>query len=534
VLDPTVEATIPAAVRALAEPEMFNFTNGILIAVMSSSERVQAHVNQGLNHLHGGWDFEASRHFAAAMREDPECLLAQWGMVMTLLTPSPETGTAASASVTRLLDLLDKGNGSPLERGYGYALIKYIQKGPVAAADAFRKVSREFPNDMQSLIFTALFNRGGYDDLGSATPDQITSEKALVELVEKYPSSSLPVHTLLQIRAEAPDLTLSLTQARKLCEMTPNYPPYLHLLGHYEWRCGNHAKAIDAFAKACAAYQAWMLANHVSIADSPGWVKSECYRITALSSKGEAASAYSAAMALQSLAVPTERINSTGNQALLWDAKTLPARLLLNSNQPGDAAMALKTLPSKAAGGPAKIASLAEWLYGGLTFALETVRLIEEGKSEEAQAVLVAYTRHTEEMAKTRKAANLTGDISPWNRSFAALNTLASDLRARLAMAGPAERRGTAYNWFSSAAERQKPDAMMFAPVILTPIWRHVAEFYVSEGRLSDAVEYYQRALMTFPNDMRTLEGLKQVYKKSQLPAEVEKVVRQIDALRAS
>ena len=44
-----------------------------------------------------------------------------------------------------------------------------------------------------------------------------------------------------------------------------------------------------------------------------------------------------------------------------------------------------------------------------------------------------------------------------WNRAFRALEVLASDLRGRLAMAGPKDRRGTAYNWFASAADRQRP-----------------------------------------------------------------------------
>ena len=88
---PDMEAAIPDSVKALAEPAMTSFPGGIQTAVTAVTEKAQTHVNQGLNHLHGGWEFEASRHFAAAMREDPECLLAHWGMLMSLLSPSPET-----------------------------------------------------------------------------------------------------------------------------------------------------------------------------------------------------------------------------------------------------------------------------------------------------------------------------------------------------------------------------------------------------------------------------------------------------------
>ena len=62
-----------------------------------------------LSELHGGWEFEASRHFAAAMREDPECLLAHWGMIMALLNPSPETNDARIAATDRLYGLIEQG-----------------------------------------------------------------------------------------------------------------------------------------------------------------------------------------------------------------------------------------------------------------------------------------------------------------------------------------------------------------------------------------------------------------------------------------
>ena len=88
---------------------MMNFPAGIRMAVSTTSEEAQAHVNQGSTTSTGGWEFEASRHFAAAMREDPECLLAHWGMVMALLNPSPETGPARNAATDRLLGTRQSG-----------------------------------------------------------------------------------------------------------------------------------------------------------------------------------------------------------------------------------------------------------------------------------------------------------------------------------------------------------------------------------------------------------------------------------------
>ena len=186
---PDVEAAIPGPVKALGKPAMMEFPGGIQMAVSAATRRgAGLTVNQGLNHLHGGWEFEASRHFAAAMREDPECLLAHWGMVMALLNPSPETGPARNAATDRLLYLVDQGKGTELERGYAYGLIKYIEAGPTGGATAFRKVADQFPNDLQAGVFAALFRRGGYDDAGDATPDQEAAENSLLELMRKNPA----------------------------------------------------------------------------------------------------------------------------------------------------------------------------------------------------------------------------------------------------------------------------------------------------------------------------------------------------------
>jgi len=530
---PSVEAAIPDPVKALGEPAMFDFPAGIQMAVTAATKNAQDHVNQGMNHLHGGWEFEASRHFAAAMREDPECLLAHWGMIMSSLSPSPETGPARNAATGRMLHLIDQGNGSELERGYAYGLIKYIDEGPAAAADAFRKVSEKFPNDLQAGIFAALFGRGGYDDLGDPTPDQQKAEMNLEAVVAENPLNPLPLNALLTIRAEAPNLEASLELARKLTGMSPDYAPYFHLLGHYEWRCGQHQKASSAFGIASSSYEKWMKENKASVADCPEWVKAECYRIVSLSSKGESETAYAAARQIAATPMDRKRLSSPGVRLLLWDAKTLPARILLHRGLLGNANEALHSLPEPAEIKDTHTASLAFWWIDGLRFALEARRLMDGKKFDEARDVVTAFAQHGQNMSKTQSAATALGERSSWTRSFRALEVLASDLKGSLVMVGPKDRIGIAYNWFASATDRQHPATMMFPPMILTPMASRLGEYYMAVGDPLEAIAAYQRALTAFPNDMIALLGLKDAYGKAKLPAEVEATSKQIEALRA-
>ena len=529
----TVEEAIPAAVKALGAPAMMSFPNGIKMAVSASTDQAQAHVLQGLNHLHGGWEFEASRHFAAAMKEDPECLLAHWGMVMALLNPSPETSAARDAATDRMCALIEQSKGTELERGYAYGLVKYIEEGPAGAAAAFRKVAEKYPTEMQAGVFAALFSRGGFDAAGEPTPDQLTAERNLEALIAKYPQSPVPLNALLFIRAEAPELARSLEIVRSLCQMSPDYPPFFHLLGHYEWRSGNHGAAASAFGRASSFYQKWMKENKAGIADCPEWAKAECYRIVSLVSKGDFDTAYAAARQVAATPIPKDRPASPGARFLLWDVKTLPARILIHRGLPGNANEAATSLPKPDEARAYLKHSLAYWWIDGLRLALDAQRLMDAGNLTEAKQVVAALTLHGENMAKIQRAASATGERSSWLRSFRALEVLASDVRGRLAMAGPKDKRGTAYNWFASAADRQLPETLLNPPMILTPMASRLGGFFLTEKRHDDAIEAYQRALTTFPNDMNSLIGLKKSFEAAgKIKGAVETAVR-IENLKA-
>ena len=379
---PDVELAIPTPVKALGKPAIRGFPGGIRMAVTAASDEAQAHVNQGLNHLHGGWEFEASRHFAAAMREDPACLLAHWGMVMCLIDPTPESLPARDAASERLLELIELGGGTELERGYAYGLVKFMQEGPAAAANAFRKVADKFPNDLQAAVFAALFGRGGFDESGEATPDQEAAEKRLLALVEKHPQSPVPLHALLFIRAEGPNPAASLDLVQKLGEMVPDYPPYLHLTGHYQWRCGDHRMAAVTFARAASRYHDWKKEQEIPLADCPEWIKAECYRAVALASSGDFENALVAAKEVAAIAPFEDRPSSPGNRMLLWEAKTLPARLLLSRHSKGDVAAAAASLPKPDSLKKFHEHTLAYWWIDGLRLVIETERLLRQRRSQ--------------------------------------------------------------------------------------------------------------------------------------------------------
>lgn len=529
---PAVDAIIPAAVKALPEPGAEGDRGVLQLAVSTSDEAAQKYVIAGLNQLHGGWDFEASRQFAAALKRDPDCLLACWGMVMSTVALNPETGANRDAAMDRMLSLVEAGKGSDLERGYAFALVKYFREGPAGSADVFRQVAEKYPNDLQAPVFQAIFARSGFDESGDAMPDQQQAEKNLRELIAKHPQNPLPLNALLTIHAEAPDLTAELPLARKLVALGPDYAPYFHLLGHYEYRCGNYARAASAFGRACALYDAWRKAGQVPLADCSGWVKSECYRIVSLDAQGDFETALAAAKALASAQIPKGREASAGARMLYWEGKTLPARLYLRRGQKGDAALAMASLPKPADIAVFRPKSLAYWYIDGLRIACESKRLLDEGKHAEASTAAAVLAVHGEKIEKTQEASRTGGERSSWLRGFRALETTASELKGQLALAGPAERRSVAYNWYRSAADRQVLASELMPPTVLLPMQVRLGELHMAENHPDKAIEAYQEALKKVPNDLRALSGLQAVYQKTGKTAEAAETAKRIDALK--
>ena len=530
---PDVEAAIPAPVKALGKPAIMDFPGGLRMAVSASTETAQIHVLQGLNHLHGGWEFEASRHFAVALREDPECLLAHWGMLMCLLNPASETNSARQAAIERMLVLIEQGKGTELERGYAYGLLKYLEEGPASAADAFRKVAIRFPNDLQAAVLAAIFSRGGYDESGDATPDQERAEKDLMALVDKFPLSPVSLNALLFIHAEAPDLTGSLWLARRLVQMMPDYPPFAHLSGHYESRCGQHALAASAFGRAATLYQNWMEEQKITIADAPEWVKAESCRVVALASYGDMDTALAAARKLAATPLIEARPSSPGNRLLLWEAKTLTARLMLRDAKEGKVKSAAASLPKPAEIAKLRDHSLAYWWIDGLRLTIEARRLLEKSDLPAARDVITALDNHVTSMAGTRNVASNSGELSFWNRSRQGLEMLACELHGDLAMAGPAANRGTAYNWFSSAADRQRPATLLLPPAVFTPMAARLGGYQLANNQAAEAIESYQRALRAFPKDIASLGGLKRAFEAAAKSAEAAETAKKIEALKA-
>lgn len=530
---PPVERVVSERLKELPEPMSPGLSVGIRMAVTATEPKAQRHVLDGLANLHGGWDFEAYRHFCAALALDPDCLMAHWGVVVALIDPEPDLVDERDAALARMVALVEREAGTELERSYALGIALFFDKGAAAAATAFGKMAEKFPNDPQLQLMAAAFGRSGYGEDGRPNPDQEKAEARIEELLTRDPDHPLYLHAFLTIRAEAPDLRGDLARARRLSELAPGFAPALHLLGHYELRTGHLPQAIAAFAQAGQAYGEWMKSSGLGHADCPGWVKAECYRAAALASKGDYPNALAVAKAVAAIKLAPERAASEGGQLLLWEGRTLEARILMRRSLPGDAARALAALPDPKAQRVYEKRTRALWFYQGLAIVLEARKALEAGKRDEARKIADAMTLHGEQMLKTQGEAKAGGERSAWNRGFIALEIAACELRGAMAMSGPKAGLGSAFNWYRAALDRQTPPSMLMPPIALLPMQARLAEYHMAKGEPQAAIDVLTLVQERQTNDIEVLTRLRKALLQAGRADQAKEVAGEIERLKS-
>jgi tetratricopeptide (TPR) repeat protein len=69
--------------------------------------------------------------------------------------------------------------------------------------------------------------------------------------------------------------------------------------------------------------------------------------------------------------------------------------------------------------------------------------------------------------------------------------------------------------------------------MILTPMGCRLGNFHLSTKKPEDAIEAFQRALATFPNDMNSLVGLKSAFEVLGKNKDAEVIEKRIADLKA-
>ncbi len=526
----TIDKVIHPLVSKLPPPEFLDEIVSIPMAISSRSSLASRHVLQGLAYIQAAWDFEAYRHFCEAVKADPDCLMAYWGIGLALAAPNNEFAAQRQVAVLRMIELVDAkvevgGKllpvASKLEQRYALALAElFALRGN--SREAFRKLSADFPNNLQAKCLSIYLQREGFDEFGPRAGQQAAME-AMEAVVKDNPDNVGVLTFWVMLHAEAPEATTKLREeilpvVRKIARKAPAFPPYQHLLGHFEWRCGNHFLAEAALSRATKLYSDHMKRHQLSLHDCSGWIRTQLYLATAMQSRGRFEPAMAIARNLSNFEIDPARLGSAGANMVVWEARTLPARLYLARGQEGDFERAIASLPRKDDPLLMKIKdrTLSVFYLECLMQYLECRRALAAGDLEAAQKDRTTMDKILLRMEGYGENATKSSSISEYVRALNGLKVYAAEARGLIAQAqaSPGSGEHIARSWFQSAVEKQQRPSLLMPPVVVSPMEVRLAEFYGMSGKYEKAAEIYQAALRRRPNDLAALMGYRDALAK--------------------
>ena len=542
------EKVIHPVIARLPAPEFVDEIVTIPMAISSSSSLASRHVQQGLAFIQAAWDFEAYRHFCAALQLDPDCLMAYWGIGLALAAPNNEFSKQRQIAVMRMIELVDatrEVNGkelpiaSKMEQDYALALAELFSlRGK--SNEAFRSLSKRYPNNLQARCLAIYLARDGFDDFGPR-PRQAVAMSEMETLVGENPDNVGVLGFWAMLHGEAPEATTKLREqilpvARKIARNAPDFPPYQHLLGHFEWRCGNHLLAEKALMQASQLYERHMKKHGLSVHECDGWVRSQLYLATAMHSRGKFEEALSIAERLSGIEVDPGRLGSRGASLLIWEAKTLAARLYLARGRKSDFGEAIGTLPGKEDAFLAKVKerTLSVFYLECLMQYLECRKALQEGDVESAHKERVALSAILERMEGLKPQAFKSASISEYLRAVGGVKVYVAEARGLVSFARASNdtQKQIARSWFKSAVEKQQRPTLLMPPVVVSPMEVRLGEFYQETKQYDKAVESYQAAIRRRPNDLASLQGYRNALMKigrEEEALEVEKIISAVE-----
>ncbi len=236
----------------------------------------QRYFDQGLRLVYAFNHDEAVRAFKEAVRLDPNCAMAYWGIGLALgpnynLPLDAERNQAAYAATQKAVKLASKASAA--ERAYIAALKKRYSLAPdadrkaldQAYADAMREVAHAYPDDtdaatlfaesLMDLRPWALWTLDGQPQPG--TLEIVATLEAVMKKDPLHPGAN---HYYIHAIEASPQPDRGLVAAARLHDLVPGAGHLVHMPSHIYMRTGRYAEAADANTQAIKVDEAYIAA----------------------------------------------------------------------------------------------------------------------------------------------------------------------------------------------------------------------------------------------------------------------------------
>ena len=229
---------------------------GTLNFKTSCNEVAQRRFDRGMRYQHSFWYTNAKEIFEEAIKADPTCAMAYWGIALTLMDnphaaiPRPNLAPGLAA-ITKAKEI-----GAPTERERGYIdalMVMYADYDKISHAqrmralrDALAQVAAKHPDDDEAQIaYAIILNTSA--DLNDKTYAQQTKGAAILEPISlRLPQHPGVTHYLIHLYDYPATAQKGLDAANRYAKIAPAAPHAQHMPSHIYTRVGYWKESIDS------------------------------------------------------------------------------------------------------------------------------------------------------------------------------------------------------------------------------------------------------------------------------------------------
>jgi tetratricopeptide (TPR) repeat protein len=448
----------------------------------SCNSKAQPLFETGVAMIHSYWFGEARKTFDAALKEDPNCAMAYWGIALdllgnTLAAPPPvKNAQAAWEALEKARALGASGAKTPRERDWIEALSTYFRDHDKVAVNmrlaAYNKATEQlmqrYPDDHEAAVFHALTLQATAPKSDLSYANQLKSAAILEKLLTQIPEHPGVVHFLIHAYDAPPLAQKGIAAARRFAQLAPASPHALHMPSHIYTMVGLWEESIESNRLALEARNDMHHGSDFIV-----------YAHLQLGQDAKAKAAFEYAQKVLTSGAP-----GFGTLVAIHTAlAAMPARLVLERGDwKGAAALPLTATGSIAADSLTRFArGIGMARSGNLAGAKAEIEALQAIRAQLAKADESYWADRSEEQALA---------ISAWI-AFAEGN------------------QEQAVKFMRAAAEREDASVIHIAMENrLYPMRELYADLLLETGQAAPALREYETALKSYPNRYRTIYGI--------------------------
>jgi hypothetical protein len=260
------EAPVGEAVVDLPAIDPYGNELGSIQFPVSCNEQATPMMERSLALLHHMTYTGAEAEFSRAIKADPQCALAYWGVAMSYIHPL-WNDPPSEERLVKGLELLRQAesieNKTEREAGYIDSALAYYDgalgrreaESLVLFRDAWEEVYRQNPADIEAAAFYSLSLKAAADKTDQTQKDSAMSGAIAEQILSLVPDHPAGHHYIIHAYDSPSFAEQALAVARSYSEVAPEVPHALHMPTHIFTRLGYWDDSIAMNVRSAVAAQ---------------------------------------------------------------------------------------------------------------------------------------------------------------------------------------------------------------------------------------------------------------------------------------